>query len=90
MLISAGIYRSECPARIGDFVEFFAEIDVLFALSNCPSGDETVFGWGAEAMKRMEATCHPLKIEVYELLDGEILKDWKSPEPPEYKWRSDR
>src|ERR687887_2414146 len=31
------------PAKKGDFLEFFAEIDLLCALSNCPSGDLSVW-----------------------------------------------
>jgi uncharacterized protein len=27
------------PVRPGDFIEFFAEIDLLVALSGCPGGD---------------------------------------------------
>ena len=28
-----------CPAKKGDYLEFFAEIDLLCALSTCPGGD---------------------------------------------------
>ena len=31
-----------CPAKKGDCLEFFAEIDLLCALSTCPGGDLSV------------------------------------------------
>jgi hypothetical protein len=31
-----------CPARKGDYFEFFAEIDLLCAISTCPHGDMTI------------------------------------------------
>src|SRR5438445_12338022 len=34
------------PAKAGDFIEFFAEIDVLCAISVCPHGDLSVQVWG--------------------------------------------
>src|SRR5262249_61418706 len=34
------------PAKVGDFIEFFAEIDVLCAISVCPHGDLSVPVWG--------------------------------------------
>jgi uncharacterized protein YcgI (DUF1989 family) len=47
------------PVRPGDFIEFFAEIDLLAALSACPGGD-----CGAEHSSDA-AACHPLGVEVY-------------------------
>ena len=37
------------PARRGDFLECFAEIDVLCAISVCPHGDLSVPVWGPDA-----------------------------------------
>ena len=37
------------PAQDGDFIEFFAEIDVLCALVACPHGDLSMPVWGADA-----------------------------------------
>lgn len=37
---------SASPARKGDFIEFFAEQDLLMALSTCPGGDLSMWGWG--------------------------------------------
>ncbi|RDW61994.1 hypothetical protein BP6252_11427 [Coleophoma cylindrospora] len=73
------------PAKAGDYIEFFAEIDLLFALSACPAGDESVFGWGADAMERMEKCCRPLKVDVYKLQDPQLLSGWTSPQCPSYK-----
>jgi uncharacterized protein YcgI (DUF1989 family) len=47
------------PVRPGDHLEFFAEIDLLGALSACPGGD-----CGAEHSSDV-AACFPLVIEVY-------------------------
>jgi uncharacterized protein YcgI (DUF1989 family) len=47
------------PVRPGDFLEFFAEIDLLGALSACPGGD-----CGAEHSSDA-AACHPLRVEIY-------------------------
>ena len=47
------------PSRAGDFIELFAEIDLLAALSACPGGDCGT-GHSSDA-----ATCHPLRIEIY-------------------------
>ena len=35
-------FMRDCPARTGDHLEFFAEIDLLCALSTCPGGDLSV------------------------------------------------
>jgi uncharacterized protein YcgI (DUF1989 family) len=47
------------PVRPGDYLEFFAEIDLLGALSACPGGD-----CSAEHSSD-NAPCYPLLIEVY-------------------------
>lgn len=50
----------------------FAEIDLLFALSTCPAGDESTFGWDAEKMK---STCLPLQVLVF-TVEGKDLEGW--------------
>ncbi|KAF3930272.1 hypothetical protein ABW20_dc0107698 [Dactylellina cionopaga] len=46
-LNSAGKYFMEAsPAKPGDFIELFAEQDLLVALSTCPGGDLSKWGWG--------------------------------------------
>ena len=67
------------PAKKGDFLEFFAEIDLLCALSTCPSGD--LSAWldpdrGSDPI----ATNKPIGVEVYDLAP-ELLDGWRSPEP---------
>ncbi|SJZ90572.1 hypothetical protein SAMN02745126_02807 [Enhydrobacter aerosaccus] len=70
------------PVRKGDHIEFFAEIDLLCALSTCPGGDLSVPLWGPEARDPLDV-CRPLGIEVY-ALDRDLLKDWKSPDIAAY------
>jgi uncharacterized protein len=78
------IYFMEAsPAKIGDFFEFFAEIDLLCAISTCPSGDLSQWGWGDEGSDPL-ANCHPLGVEVY-ALEANLLETWKPPEPVRIK-----
>ena len=71
-------FMEPSPAIKGDFFEFFAEIDLLCAISTCPSGDLSEWGWGPEGADPV-ANCRPLGVEVYEL-EGEMLKGWTPPE----------
>jgi uncharacterized protein len=74
------IYFSEpCPARPGDYFEFFAEIDLLCALSVCQSGDCSISVRGRDP-EQMLPTCRPLGIEVYRVTP-DLLDRWRSPEP---------
>jgi uncharacterized protein YcgI (DUF1989 family) len=52
-------FMKATPVRPGDYLELFAEIDLLGALSACPGGD-----CGAEHSSDAVA-CHPLLIEIY-------------------------
>jgi uncharacterized protein YcgI (DUF1989 family) len=52
-------FMKASPVRPGDFIEFFAEIDLLCALSACPGGD-----CGATHSSDA-APCWPLKVEVW-------------------------
>src|SRR5262249_46657520 len=61
------------PAQKGDHLEFFAEIDLLCALSTCPGGDLSVPLWGPDARDPLEV-CRPLGVEVLRL-DPAILKN---------------
>ncbi|WP_148254404.1 urea carboxylase-associated family protein [Aidingimonas lacisalsi] len=72
-------FMKACPARKGDYIEFFAEIDLLCALSCCPGGDLSVDLWGPEAGDPL-ATCHPIGVEVF-TLDEALLDGWQ---PPQY------
>jgi uncharacterized protein len=52
-------FMKATPVRPGDFIEFFAEIDLLAALSACPGGD------CGEVHSSDVAKCAPLLVEVY-------------------------
>ena len=60
------------PVRPGDFIEFFAEIDLLAALSTCPGGD------CGSGHSDDSTPCYPLKIEIFEPTEGS-LGDWQAP-----------
>jgi uncharacterized protein YcgI (DUF1989 family) len=65
-------FMKASPVRPGDFIEFFAEIDLLGALSTCPGGD-----CGASHSDD-SAPCYPLLVEVYQPQDG-TLAGWQPP-----------
>jgi uncharacterized protein YcgI (DUF1989 family) len=71
------------PARTGDLIEFFAEIDVLCAISVCPHGDLSVPVWGPAAADAL-VTCRPLGVEVWEP-DPSLLAGWSPPSPSDYR-----
>lgn len=52
-------FMKASPVRPGDYIEMFAEIDLLVGLSACPGGD-----CGSEHSSDV-VTCFPLVIEVY-------------------------
>ena len=63
-------FMKASPARVGDFIEFFAEIDLLAALSACPGGD-----CGAGHSSDV-ARCHPLRVEILRPRE-ETLEGWR-------------
>jgi uncharacterized protein YcgI (DUF1989 family) len=65
-------FMKASPVRPGDFIEFFAEIDLLCALSACPGGD-----CGAEHSSAA-AACHPLRVDIH-APDPEDLAGWAPP-----------
>ncbi len=65
-------FMKASPVRPGDHLEFFAEIDLLGALSACPGGD-----CSAEHSSDA-AACHPLRIEVFAPEAG-ALEGWAPP-----------
>ena len=65
-------FMKASPVRPGDYIEFFAEIDLLGALSACPGGD------CSSTHTSDAAACHPLLVEIFEPADG-ALDGWKSP-----------
>lgn len=72
-----------CPAVRGDFLEFFAELDLLCALSTCPGGDLSIPLWGPDAGDPSEV-CRPLGVEVHRV-DEALLVGWAPPEPASYR-----
>jgi hypothetical protein len=75
-------FMSASPAQRGDFLEFFAEVDLLCALSVCPGGDLSVPLWGPDAVDPI-AVCRPLGVEVYRIAP-ELLTGWSPPQPSSY------
>ncbi|MGL4808006.1 MAG: urea carboxylase-associated family protein, partial [Giesbergeria sp.] len=75
-------FMKACPAREGDYLELFAEIDLLCALSCCPGGDLSVELWGPDAGDPL-LTCHPIGVEVFSLAP-ELLAGWQPPVPSPY------
>ncbi|EME47368.1 hypothetical protein DOTSEDRAFT_85874 [Dothistroma septosporum NZE10] len=83
-------FMETSPARKGDWIEFFAEVDCLMALSTCPGGDLSAWGWGegaSEEGKSMVDRCRPLKVEVSRVRDEGVLKGWEEPKRPDYRGR---
>ena len=54
-----------CPAKQGDYFEFYAEIDLICAASACPHGDMSKPIWGENAVDPIEI-CRPIGIEIYQ------------------------
>ena len=52
-------FMKASPVRPGDYLEFFAEIDLLGGLSACPGGD------CGDEHSSDTAACHPLLVEVF-------------------------
>jgi uncharacterized protein YcgI (DUF1989 family) len=73
-------FMKASPVRPGDFIEFFAEIDLLGALSTCPGGD------CGSSHSDDSTPCYPLKVEIYQPA-AEALQDWASPERSAYSGR---
>ncbi|WP_435141161.1 urea carboxylase-associated family protein [Pseudopelagicola sp. nBUS_19] len=65
-------FMKASPVRPGDYLEFFAEMDLLGALSSCPGGD------CSEKHSSNAADCYPLLIEVFES-DAVALAGWVQP-----------
>ena len=65
-------FMKASPVRPGDYIEFFAEIDLLGVLSACPGGDcgKTHSGAGA--------ACYPLRVETFAPQPG-ALAGWRRP-----------
>ena len=64
-------FMKASPVRPGDYLEFFAEIDLIGGLSACPGGD-----CSAEHSSD-QAHCHPLSVEVFR--PRAAPKGWQPP-----------
>ena len=54
-------FMKSSPVRPGDYLEFFAETDLLGVLSACPGGD-----CGSEHSSDV-AKCYPLKVSIWDV-----------------------
>ncbi len=70
-------FMKASPVRPGDYLEFFAEIDLLGGLSTCPGGDCSS-GHSSDA-----AACYPLKVEIFRPEKG-LPVDWRPAEKSPY------
>jgi len=70
-------FMKASPVRPGDYIEFFAEIDLLGGLSTCPGGD-----CSSQHSSDLVA-CYPLKVEIYRC-DPNILAAWTAPKRNDY------
>jgi uncharacterized protein len=52
-------FMKASPVRAGDYIEFFAEIDLLAALSTCPGGD------CGSSHSDDNTACYPLQVEIF-------------------------
>ena len=71
-------FMKASPVRPGDFLEMFAEIDLLGALSACPGGDCST------SHSSDVAKCYPLMVEIYRP-DMALLAEWPFPERNGYQ-----
>ena len=70
-------FMKSSPVRPGDYLEFFAETDLLGALSTCPGGD-----CGSEHSSDI-AKCFPLKVSIWDV-DKKFLQGIKISETSSY------
>jgi hypothetical protein len=64
-------FMKSSPVRPGDYLEFFAEIDLTGALSACPGGD------CSSEHSSESAACYPLLVEVFK--PARTPKGWAAP-----------
>lgn len=64
-------FMKASPVRRGDYLELFAEIDLLGCMSACPGGDCSAKHSSDEAL------CHPLTVEIYK--PAKLPMGWVQP-----------
>ena len=70
-------FMKASPVRPGDYLEMFAEIDLLGVLSTCPGGD------CGSSHSDDETPCYPLIVEIYKP-QADSLKNWTGFEKSAY------
>ncbi|NRP21618.1 hypothetical protein LPJGGPFB_04877 [Ensifer adhaerens] len=65
-------FMKASPVRPGDYLEFFAEIDLLGNMSACPGGD------CSSEHSSDTAPCYPLTVEIYK--PQGLPKGWQAPQ----------
>ena len=70
-------FMKASPVRPGDFIEFFAETDLLGALSTCPGGD------CGSSHSDDHTPCYPLRVEIYRPAPA-TLQGWQPAMPSGY------
>ena len=73
-------FMKASPVRPGDFLEMFAETDLIGALSACPGGD------CGSSHSDDSTACYPLLVEIYQPAPG-ALGDWQPNSPNAYGGR---
>ena len=72
--VTGQYFMKASPVRPGDYIEFFAEVELLGALSACPGGD-----CGNEHSSDV-AQCHPLLVEIYRPSNQVLTQaGWQTP-----------
>ncbi len=71
-------FMKASPVRPGDYIEFFAEIDLLAALSACPGGD------CGSSHSDDNTACYPLQVEIFKS-SHPGLDNWQSPTASAYQ-----
>lgn len=69
-------FMKASPVRQGDYLEFFADTDLLGGLSACPGGDCSA------SHSSEEAQCYPLKVEVFQ--PKQLPDGWQPAQPSTY------
>ena len=69
-------FMKSSPVRVGDYLEFFAEIDLLGVLSACPGGD-----CSSEHSSDV-AICHDMYVDI--LRPARLPGGWQPPAPSAY------
>ncbi len=70
-------FMKASPVRPDDYIEFFAEIDLLGGLSTCPGGD------CSSQHSSDVAACYPLRVEIYRC-NPSMLASWTPPKRNAY------